>query len=130
MTEQTPAPATRSDVTDMLTEAAAAMVSSTYPAPQAEEVLRGLAAAYDADAEIVLLPTLVLTETKRHGIPQIRTVKTSYRFDQMTQVQSVLAQARHNKEDAHDVAESLQRSHHLLHMVALDQLAEVGVFAI
>lgn len=108
MTEQTPAPATRSDVTDMLTEAAAAMVSSTYPAPQAEEVLRGLAAAYDADAEIVLLPTLVLTETKRHGIPQIRTVKTSYRFDQMTQVQSVLAQARHNKEDAHDVAESLR----------------------
>ena len=108
MTEQTPAPATRSDVTDMLTEAAAAMVSSTYPAPQAEEVLRGLAAAYDADAEIVLLPTLVLTETKRHGIPQIRTVKTSYRFDQMTQVQSVLAQARHNKEDAHEVAESLR----------------------
>ncbi|MEG0589386.1 MAG: threonine/serine exporter family protein [Aurantimicrobium sp.] len=108
MTEQVPVSATRPDVTDMLTEAAAAMVSSTYPAPQAEEVLRGLAAAYDADAEIVLLPTLVLTETKRHGIPQIRTVKTSYRFDQMTQVQSVLAQARHNKEDAHDVAESLR----------------------
>ncbi|MEG0029442.1 MAG: threonine/serine exporter family protein, partial [Aurantimicrobium sp.] len=108
MTEQTPAPATRSDVTDMLTEAAAAMVSSTYPAPQAEEVLRGLAAAYDADAEIVLLPTLVLTETKKHGVPQMRSVKTSYRFDQMTQVQSVMAQARHNKEDAHDVAESLR----------------------
>ncbi|MDH6536206.1 threonine/serine ThrE exporter family protein [Aurantimicrobium minutum] len=108
MTEQTPAPATRPDVTDMLTEAAAAMVSSTYPAPQAEEVLRGLAAAYDADAEIVLLPTLVLTETKKHGVPQMRSVKTSYRFDQMTQVQSVMAQARHNKEDAHDVAESLR----------------------
>ena len=108
MTEQTPAAATRPDVTDMLTEAAAAMVSSTYPAPQAEEVLRGLAAAYDADAEIVLLPTLVLTETKKHGVPQMRSVKTSYRFDQMTQVQSVMAQARHNKEDAHDVAESLR----------------------
>lgn len=108
MTEQAPVPATRPDVTDMLTEAAAAMVSSTYPAPQAEEVLRGLAQAYDADAEIVLLPTLVLTETKKHGVPQIRTVKTSYRFDQMTQVQSVLAQARHNKDNAHDVAESLR----------------------
>lgn len=92
----------------MLTEAAAAMVSSTYPAPQAEEVLRGLADAYDADAEIVLLPTLVLTETKKHGVPQLRSVKTSYRFDQMTQVQSVLAQARHNKEDAHEVAQSLR----------------------
>lgn len=112
MTEQTPAPATRPDVTDMLTEAAAAMVSSTYPAPQAEEVLRGLADAYDADAEIVLLPTLVLTETHKHGVPQLRVVKTSYRFDQMTQVQSVLAQARHNKDNAHDVAESLRAISH------------------
>jgi uncharacterized membrane protein YjjP (DUF1212 family) len=108
MTEQTPSPATKSDVTEMLTEAAAAMVSSTYPAPQAESVLRGLAEAYDADAELVLLPTLVLTETRKHGVPQLRVVKSSYRFDQMTQVQSVLAQARHNKEAALDVAESLR----------------------
>ncbi|MDH6532605.1 uncharacterized membrane protein YjjP (DUF1212 family) [Aurantimicrobium minutum] len=108
MTAQNSPDSTRPDVTDMLTEAAAAMVSSTYPAPQAEAVLRDLAEAYDADAEIVLLPTLVLTETKRHGVPQMHVVKTSYRFDQMTQVQSVLAQARHNKDDAHDVAESLR----------------------
>ena len=101
-------PPTRPDVTDMLTEAAAAMVSSTYPAPQAESVLRGLAEAYNADAEIVLLPTMVLTETHKHGVPQLRVVKSSYRFDQMTQVQSVLAQARHNKDNAHDVAESLR----------------------
>lgn len=108
MTERAVTPATKPDVTEMLTEAAAAMVSSTYPAPQAESVLRGLAEAYDADAELVLLPTLVLTETRKHGVPQLRVVKSSYRFDQMTQVQSVLAQARHNKEDAHDVAESLR----------------------
>jgi len=101
-------PPTRPDVTDMLSEAAAAMVSSTYPAPQAESVLRGLAQAYNADAEIVLLPTMVLTETHKHGVPQLRVVKSSYRFDQMTQVQSVLAQARHNKDNAHDVAESLR----------------------
>lgn len=112
MTALEPIPATRPDVTDMLTEAAAAMVSSTYPAPQAEEVLRGLADAYEADAEIVLLPTLVLTETHKHGVPQLRVVKTSYRFDQMTQVQSVLAQARHNKDNAHDVAESLRAISH------------------
>lgn len=112
MTEPAPISASRPDVTDMLTEAAAAMVSSTYPAPQAEEVLRGLADAYDADAEIVLLPTLVLTETHKHGVPQLRVVKTSYRFDQMTQVQSVLAQARHNKDNAHDVAESLRAISH------------------
>ena len=108
MTAQAPSPATKPDVTEMLTEAAAAMVSSTYPAPQAEDVLRGLAEAYDADAEIVLLPTLVLTETHKHGVPQLRVVKNSYRFDQMTQVQAVLAHARHNKDDAHDVAESLR----------------------
>lgn len=108
MTERAVTPATKPDVTEMLTEAAAAMVSSTYPAPQAESVLRGLAEAYDADAELVLLPTLVLTETRKHGVPQLRVVKSSYRFDQMTQVQSVLAQARHNKDDAHDVAESLR----------------------
>ncbi|AXE54164.1 threonine/serine exporter ThrE family protein [Aurantimicrobium sp. MWH-Uga1] len=108
MTEQAVQPPTRPDVTDMLTEAAAAMVSSTYPAPQAESVLRGLAEAYNADAEIVLLPTMVLTETHKHGVPQLRVVKSSYRFDQMTQVQSVLAQARHNKDNAHDVAESLR----------------------
>ena len=108
MTEQVGQPSTRPDVTNMLTEAAAAMVSSTYPAPQAELVLRDLADAYNADAEIALLPTLVLTETKKHGVPQIRVVKTSYRFDQMTKVQSILAQARHNHDDAHDVAESLR----------------------
>ena len=51
---------------------------------------------------------MVLTETHKHGVPQLRVVKSSYRFDQMTQVQSVLAQARHNKDNAHDVAESLR----------------------
>lgn len=112
MTEQAAQPVTRPDVTDMLTEAAAAMVSSTYPAPQSEAILRDLAQAYNADAEIVLLPTLVLTETHKHGVPQLRVVKTSYRFDQMTQVQSVLAQARQNKNDAHDVAESLRAIAH------------------
>lgn len=95
-------------VTDMLTEAAAALVSSTYPAPQSETIIRGLADAYEADAEIVLLPTLVLTETRKHAIPQLHVVKNSYRFDQMTQVQSVLAQARQNRDDPHDVAQSLR----------------------
>ena len=108
MSEQPGAPVTKPDVTEMLTEAAAAMVSSTYPAPQAEEALRDLAEAYGAEAEIVLLPTLVLTETHKHAVPQLRVVKNSYRFDQMTAVQSVLAHARHNKDDAHDVAESLR----------------------
>jgi uncharacterized membrane protein YjjP (DUF1212 family) len=112
MTEQATQPAPRPDVTDMLTEAAVAMVSSTYPAPQAQTVLRELADAYNAEAEIALFPTLVLTETKRLGIPQLRTVKTSYRFDQMSQVQSVMAQARHNKVPAHDVAESLRAIAH------------------
>ncbi|MDH6422981.1 threonine/serine ThrE exporter family protein [Aurantimicrobium minutum] len=108
MTEHAATPPTKPDVTEMLSEAAAALVSSTYPAPQAEEVLRGLAEAYNADAELVLLPTLVLTETKKHGVPQLRVVKNSYRFDQMVEVQSVMAHARHNKDDAHDVAESLR----------------------
>jgi uncharacterized membrane protein YjjP (DUF1212 family) len=112
MTEPTQQNQTHPDVTDMLTEAAAAMVSSTYPAPQSETIIRGLADVYNAEAEIVLLPTLVLTETKKHAVPQMRVVKTNYRFDQMSEVQSVLAQARQNKNDAHDVAESLRAIAH------------------
>ena len=108
MTEPESPQVTHPGVTDMLTEAAAALVSSTYPSPQSETIIRGLAEAYDADAEIVLLPTLVLTQTKKRAIPQMHVVKNSYRFDQMTQAQSVMAQARQNKDDAHDVAESLR----------------------
>lgn len=95
-------------VTEMLTEAAAALVSSTYPAPQSEEILTQLAKAYDADAELVLLPTLVLTQTHRRNIPQLHVVKTGYRFDQMVQAQSILAQARQVKEDPQQVANSLK----------------------
>lgn len=112
MTEPATTDGTHPGVTDMLTEAAAALVSSTYPSPQSENIIRGLADAYDADAEVVLLPTLVLTQTRKRAIPQMHVVKTSYRFDQMTQAQSVMAQARQNKDDAHDVAESLRAISH------------------
>jgi uncharacterized membrane protein YjjP (DUF1212 family) len=93
----------------MLTEAAAALVSSTYPAPQSDSIIRGLTTAYDVDAEVVLLPTLVLSQTHHSGVPQMRVVNSSYRFDQMLAAQSIMAQARQSQLDPHDVAESLRQ---------------------
>ena len=108
MTEKTTPAQERADVTDMLTEAAAALVSSTYPAPQSDSIIQGLAKAYDVDAEVVLLPTLVLSQTHRTSTPQMRVVNSSYRFDQMVEAQSIMAQARNSTQNPHDVAESLR----------------------
>ena len=63
MTETVAPEPNRANVTDMLTEAAAALVSSTYPAPQSDSIIHGLTTAYAVDAEVVLLPTLVLSQT-------------------------------------------------------------------
>ena len=96
------------DVTEMLLESAAALVSSTYPAPQAEPIMQGLARSYNADAEIVMLPTLVLSETRKNHVPQLRSVTTSYRFDQMVKAQSIIAQARQDTSHPHLIAQSLR----------------------
>jgi uncharacterized membrane protein YjjP (DUF1212 family) len=93
----------------MLTEAAAALVSSTYPAPQSDSIIQGLTAAYGVDAEVVLLPTLVLSQTHHGGVPQMRVINSSYRFDQMLAAQSIMAQARHSQLNPTDVAESLRK---------------------
>lgn len=108
MTEKITPEQERADVTDMLTEAAAALVSSTYPAPQSDSIIQGLTEAYGVDAEVVLLPTLVLSQTHRTTTPQMRVVNSSYRFDQMVEAQSIMAQARDSKQNPHDVAEGLR----------------------
>jgi uncharacterized membrane protein YjjP (DUF1212 family) len=108
MTENPTTEQERADLTDMLTEAAAALVSSTYPAPQSDQIIHGLTQAYNVDAEVVILPTLVLSQTHRTTTPQMRVVNSSYRFDQMFEAQNVMAQARHSQHNPHDIAEGLR----------------------
>jgi len=95
-------------VTDMLTEASAALVSSSYPAPQADAVISRLAHAYDSDPQVALLPTMVLSQANDVSAPRMRVVHTTFRFDQMVAAQSVISQAITNKLNPAQVAESFR----------------------
>lgn len=101
--------ADRAAVTDMLTEASAALVSSSYPAPQADTTIMRLAAAYGTQPQVALLPTMVLSQANERSSPKMRVVRNTYRFDQMTSAQSVIAQATVNTPDPRTVAESLRK---------------------
>jgi uncharacterized membrane protein YjjP (DUF1212 family) len=95
-------------VTDMLTEASAALVSSTYPAPQADATISRLAHAYGAEPQVALLPTMVLSQANDTSAPRMRVVHTSFRFDQMVAAQSVISQAIAQKLNPAQVADSFR----------------------
>ena len=100
--------ADRAAVTDMLAEASAALVRSTYPAPQADEIIGRLAKHYNAEPEVALLPTMVLSQATPEAAPRMQVVKSSYRFDQMVAAQSVISQASTSTLDPAQVADSLR----------------------
>lgn len=109
-TQQTQ-PADHAAVTDMLTEASAALVRSTYPAPQADAIMKRLAERYHAEPQVALLPTLVLSQASDQAAPKMRIVRSSYRFDQMTAAQSIISQAVAEKLEPQQVADSLRAVH-------------------
>lgn len=92
----------------MLAEASAALVRSTYPAPQADDIIARLAKQYNAQPEVALLPTMVLSQANPDAAPRLQVVKSSYRFDQMVAAQSVISQATTSKLDPASIADSLR----------------------
>lgn len=92
----------------MLAESAAALVRSTYPAPQADAVITRLARAYGASPEVVLLPTMVLSQSGVDASPRLQVVNSSYRFDQMVQAQEIIAEATRTPTNPAQVASDLR----------------------
>jgi len=105
----------------MLAEASAALVRSTYPAPQADAIMKRLADRYDAEPQVALLPTMVLSQASDEAAPKMRIIRSSYRFDQMTAAQSVISQATSSRLDPTRVADSLRaiRDHKPLYSPAV-----------
>lgn len=92
----------------MLAEASAALVRSTYPAPQADAIMKRLADRYGAEPQVALLPTMVFSQASDDAAPKMRIIRSNYRFDQMTAAQSVISQATTSRLDPASVAESLR----------------------
>ena len=92
----------------MMGAVAAALVASDYPDPQAEAVLADVAHAYGAEVDIALLPTMVLSQSRSTGYTRLRSIRASYRFDQMVAAQAVIAQAVHNTPAPADVTAGIE----------------------
>lgn len=92
----------------MMSAIAGALVSSDYPNPQSVDVLDDVAESYKVDVDIALLPTMVLSQSNETGFTKLRSIRSSYRFDQMVAAQGVITQAIQNHPDPADVTAGLQ----------------------
>lgn len=87
-------PHAEEDVAHLLVETGVALGRCNYPSPQAEELIEDVSDAYGADAEVAVLPTMVMAEDRRGNTVALQKIKTHYRFDQIAMVQGVVNKAR------------------------------------
>lgn len=97
-----------SDVAHLLVETGVSLGRCSYPAPQAEELVAEVALAYGSEAEVAVLPTMVIAEDRSLATVAMQRIRSGYRFDQMARVQTVVTQARFHLVDARTALDRLR----------------------
>ncbi len=85
------------DVAHLLVETGVSLGRCSYPAPQSEELVAQVAAAFHSTAEVAVLPTLVIAEDRRLRTVAMERIGSAFRFDQIAAVQRAINRARFGK---------------------------------
>lgn len=101
--------AEQSEIAHLLVELGVTLGRCNYATPHSEELIHKVAQAHSSEAEVVVLPTVVMAEDMGLGHVAIKRIGSAYRFDQIAAVQHEVVPALAGSVDPHSAVKRLRQ---------------------